>query len=133
MQEMTGKSLRKQWPFHYKPEYGAMLYEALLEDGLPRFENHLRELVETNRDLQAAKILERLILLRSRGLRSLLYKLLVPVQPPAPTTLVHMDFWTDNIFFRKEDSDPSTSDNKSTANNFEIVRKKSVVHLLTLF
>ncbi|CAG7818601.1 unnamed protein product [Allacma fusca] len=123
IQEVSGQSLSKSWSFHYRAEFAAMLYEALLEDGLPRLEKFLKELVESNRDVKAAKILERLAAFRNRGIRNSLYKLLIPSPEPSPTCLVHMDFWCDNIFFRKQDSDSSDAG----LNDFENVEKESIL------
>ncbi|ODN02303.1 hypothetical protein Ocin01_04386 [Orchesella cincta] len=96
MQETTDDmALDDKWDFAYRPQKAASAYKIMIEQGFPTLADFLDRQQPDGPD-----ILNKLKALHPKA-AELLCELLEPPPPPAPSCLTHMDFWCNNLLFRK--------------------------------
>ncbi|CAG7834657.1 unnamed protein product [Allacma fusca] len=108
-QESTGEPLDDKWDFAYRPRKAASAYKMMIEQGFPT----LAEFLDRQKP-EGPELLTKLKALHPRA-ADLLCELLVPPAPPAPSCLTHMDFWCNNLLFRKR-TPPDGSETESNKN-----------------
>jgi hypothetical protein len=95
MQEVSGEPLDVKWEYAYRPSKAASAYKVMIEQGFPTLADFLEK-----KKPDGAELLGKLRKLHPRA-AELLRELLEPPPPPAPSCLTHMDFWCNNLLFRK--------------------------------
>ena len=82
----------------------------MIEQGFPTLADFLQR-----QKPDGPELLTKLQALHPRA-AELLCELLEPPAPPAPSCLTHMDFWCNNLLFRRRTTAPDGSDNNSGTN-----------------
>ncbi|CAL8072736.1 unnamed protein product [Orchesella dallaii] len=85
-------------------------YTQILPDIKSLIDNEFisfQKLVRESSHPKAREIQYKMSKLRPHLLNKL-YNILIPAEPPLPNTLVHMDFWSENILFRMKEEDKET-------------------------
>jgi aminoglycoside phosphotransferase (APT) family kinase protein len=82
----------------------------MIEHGFPTLSDFLE-----SQQPDGQEILSKLQALHPKAIE-LLYELLKPPPPPAPSCLTHMDFWCNNLLFRKQRHAGDDGDNGNLLN-----------------